>query len=454
MEHNEYWQERMLAIENQSHKKGLKYAEHIDKQFRIAERNLNRQIEYWYNKIALNNDISLSAAKELLRKDELKDFHMTVEEYIEKGKQLDFDNSYMQELINASAKVHISRLEALKLQMQQECEVLYGNMADGLEDTLADIYTSAYYNTAYTFMKGTGVGWAFNKLDNNRIEKAINTAWTYDGDTFKARCWTHKKKLNNELNTILTQSIIRGESPQKAIEQLSKRMKVSRYNAGRLIMTESSAIYSASQKDAFKELDVERYEFVATLDSHTSETCRNMDGKIFDMKDYKVSVTAPPLHCFCRSVTVPYYEDDLGSIGERAARGADGKTYHVPANMTYKEWEKGFVGKDEQILKKLEKTDKMNSGTLEDKIKVIKDRCKGTFAEKDIKEAGKAVKAEIESQRAELEKKFLEAKAKEEAFGYDKLAAEKQELAKVNRGFKDCTELGYKTKEEAYARYK
>ena len=179
-----------------------------------------------------------------------------------------------------------------------------------------------------------------------------------------------------------------------------------------------------------------------------------MDGKIFDMKDYKVGVTAPPLHCFCRSVTVPYYEDNLGSIGERAARGADGKTYHVPANMTYKEWEKGFVGKDEQILKKLEKTDKMNSGTLEDKIKVIKDRCKGTFAEKDIKEAGKAVKTEIESQRAELEKKFLEAKAKEEAFGYDKLAAEKQELAKVNRGFKDCTELGYKTKEEAYARYK
>ena len=49
MEHNEYWQERMLAIEEQSHDKGMKFAEHIDKQFRLAERNLNRQIEYWYN---------------------------------------------------------------------------------------------------------------------------------------------------------------------------------------------------------------------------------------------------------------------------------------------------------------------------------------------------------------------------------------------------------------------
>lgn len=454
MGHNEYWQERMIAIENQSHDKGMRFTSHIDKQIRLAERNINRQIEYWYARIAQNNDISLSAAKELLRKDELKDFHMTVEEYIAKGKQLDFDNSFMQELENASAKVHISRLEALKLQMQQECEVLFGNMADGLDDTLADIYTSAYYNTAYTFMKGTGVGWAFNKLDNRRIEKAVNTCWTYDGKTFKDRCWTNKSKLVHELNTTLTQSIIRGESPQKAIDLLSKRMQVSRYNAGRLIMTESSAIYAISQKDAFKELDVEKYEFVATLDSHTSETCRCMDGKIFDMKDYKVGITAPPLHCFCRSVTVPYYEDDFGSIGERVARGEDGKTYHVPANTTYKEWEKAFVEKDRQTLKKFEKTGNMNSGTFEDKIKAIKERCKGNYTESDIKEAGKAVRKEIESERSELEKIFLDAKAKEEAFGYDKLVAEKQELSKVNRGFIDSKELGYKTKEEAYARYK
>lgn len=146
------------------------------------------------------------------------------------------------------------------------------------------------------------------------------------------------------------QSIIRGESPQKAISLLSKKMKTSRYNAGRLIMTESSAIYSASQKDCYKELDVEKYEFVATLDSSTSEICRDMDGKVFDMSDYKVGLTAPPLHCFCRSVTVPYLPDE---DGQRIARGEDGKNYYVPANMTYREWEKSFVysGSKEDLTK-------------------------------------------------------------------------------------------------------
>ena len=35
------------------------------------------------------------------------------------------------------------------------------------------------------------------------------------------------------------------------------------------------------------------------------------------------------------------FEDE--DYGERAARGADGKTYYVPADMTYKDWEKTFV---------------------------------------------------------------------------------------------------------------
>lgn len=339
----------MESIEEMSHKKGMAYTSHIDKQFRLAEKRINQKIEYWYARIAKNNEVSLSAAKEMLRADELEDFHLTVEEYIEKGKTLDFDNRWMQQLENASAKVHIRRLEALQLQMQQECEVLFGNMTDGLDKTLTDVYTSAYYNTAYEFMKGHGVGWAFNKLDTRKIEQAINTAWAYDKKTFKARCWTNKEKLVNELNTTLTQSIIRGESPQKSIDQLSKRMKVSRFNAGRLIMTESCAISTMAQKGCYKELGVEKFEFVATLDSSTSDVCRSMDGQIFNMSDYKIGVNVPPLHCFCRSCTVPYYEDDFGSIGERAAKGDDGETYYVPSNMKYNEWYNKFVENNDII---------------------------------------------------------------------------------------------------------
>lgn len=77
------------------------------------------------------------------------------------------------------------------------------------------------------------------------------------------------------------------------------------------------------------------------------------DGKVFPISEYEAGVTAPPFHVNCRSTTVPYFDENFGQIGERAARDADGKTYYIPANMTYKEWKETFVdGGDKSGLDK------------------------------------------------------------------------------------------------------
>ena len=72
-----------------------------------------------------------------------------------------------------------------------------------------------------------------------------------------------------------------------------------------------------------------------------------MDGKVFERKDYQIGVTAPPMHPHCRSTTVPYFDDTLTQKEQRAARGEDGKTHYVPADMTYKQWYEKYVGADE-----------------------------------------------------------------------------------------------------------
>lgn len=126
-------------------------------------------------------------------------------------------------------------------------------------------------------------------------------------------------------------------------------------------MTEEAFFSSAAQKDCFTELDVEQYEIVATLDSHTSDICQEMDGKHFPMSQWEVGVTAPPFHVWCRTTTVPYFGDEFDLLGERAARDEDGKTYHVPANMTYPEWKKSFVdGGDKSKLKEIKNDDTMS----------------------------------------------------------------------------------------------
>mgnify|MGYP007045686703 FL=1 len=72
------------------------------------------------------------------------------------------------------------------------------------------------------------------------------------------------------------------------------------------------------------------------------------------MAQYEVGVTAPPMHPHCRSCTVPYFEDDIED-SKRAARNDEGKTYLVPADMTYSEWKKTFVDGDMQDYEESDK---------------------------------------------------------------------------------------------------
>lgn len=345
MSNAEYWKKRFEALEDEQYKKSQKYIEDVEKQFREAQNNITLDIEHWYQRLAdNNNDISLASAKKLLKKNELEEFHWNVEQYIKAGEENAVDQRWMKQLENASAKVHIQRLEAMKLQMQQHAELLYTKYHNGVTDYLNKSYADRFYHTAYEIQKGISVGSNLAVLDTRKIDKVLTTPWVTDDKNFSDRIWANKGKLVNELHKELTQSLIRGDDPQKAINNIARNLNTSKVNAGRLVMTETAAISSSAQKDCFAELGVEQFEVVATLDSHTSEICRGMDGKHFKMSEWEVGVTAPPFHVWCRSTTVPYFDDEFTEGEERAARDKDGKTYHVPADMTYKEWKKSFVG--------------------------------------------------------------------------------------------------------------
>ncbi|HBF6218653.1 TPA: minor capsid protein, partial [Clostridioides difficile] len=340
----DYWRKRFEQLEEAQNNKSVKYYLELEKQYKLAMNSIEKDILSWYNRFAKNEGISLLEAKKLLNTRELEEFKWSVEEYIRYGKENAINQKWMKELENASARVHITRLEALKLQIQQQVEVLYGNELDGIDKLMRDIYTSGYYHTAFNIQQGIGVGWSLMALDANRVNKIISKPWTSDGLNFSERIWgKHKPALINELHTKLTQSIIRGENPKVLVNEFSKKFNVSKSQARNLIMTESAFFASASRKDCFNNLDVEKYEIIATLDLKTSNICRELDGKVFDMKDYQVGITAPPFHPRCRTTTAPWFEDEEGY---RTARGEDGKTYYVPSSMKYKEWYEKYINKN------------------------------------------------------------------------------------------------------------
>lgn len=343
MRTTEYWQSRFEEVEKRCHNKGAVAYKEIEEQYRQAQRELESQISVWYQRFAKNNDITMQEARRLLTSGELAELKWDVNEYIKYGQQNAIDGKWMKQLENASARAHISRLEALKLQLQQQVEVAFGNQLDSVDSAMRAVYSMGYMHTAFEIQKGFGVGHNFAMLNQTLIDRILNRPWAPDDKNFSDRIWNNKQKLINELNTTLTQGIILGKDPQKIINEMSKRLNVSKTNAGRLVMTESAAFASRAQEDCFKELGVEEYEIVATLDSHTSEICQDMDGKVFKMSERQIGINAPPFHVYCRTTTVPYFNDEWSKNTERAARDENGDTYYVPADMSYNEWEKKFV---------------------------------------------------------------------------------------------------------------
>ena len=348
MKSSKYWQERFTQLEDATNKDAMKVYRDVDQAYQKAQAEIEAKINMWYQRFADNNSITMTEARKLLTSGELEEFKWTVEEYIKHGKDNAISGQWAKELENASARFHISRLEALKIQTQQSIEALYGNQLDTVDKAIKDMYSSRYYRTAFELQKGFGVGVVMDRLDNNTLSNIVNKPWAADGANFSSRVWSNKQKLVNELHSSLTRNIITGADPAKAIKEIKSKMGTSSYAAGRLIMTESAYFSSVAQKNVFSDLGVEKYEIIATLDSKTSEICRKLDGKVFDMKDFQAGVTAPPFHPYCRTTTAPYFDDweELGIDRERVARNDKGDKYFVDGNMTYKDWEKQYVNKD------------------------------------------------------------------------------------------------------------
>ena len=348
---NSYWADRFLLIEELSKRSADEVILELRREYTRTLHDLNRELLYWYERLSLNNGLTggeaILQARKLLTADELKEFKWTVEEYVKHASDKELSVRFAKEVENASVRAHISRIDALKTQITMHTNYLAAVEVATLSKLMGDVYTDSFYRVAFEMQKMAGYFTPFATLDVYAVKQAIEKPWYADGLTFSDRIWKNQAALRLRLNSDLTQNIIRGQAPDKLITQITKEFGVTRYQAARLIYTERAAAMSRANYDCYRELGVEEYEILATLDNKTSEICQDMDGEHFRIADYNIGTTAPPFHPNCRSTTMPYFGELKG--GERIARDADGNNYFVPGDMKYKEWKEKYVQDAERI---------------------------------------------------------------------------------------------------------
>ena len=333
MKSNQYWKDRANERMAEYHKNSDKTIFKINNAYDKAIEDITNDINKIFYKFATDGDLSEEDARILLNskipKKELDEIRAKIN-FIE-----DADlKKYLMSQLNADAyKARITRLEALKesiyINTKKAADVELQQSQLGYINNIKE----SYYRNIYDIQKGTGIVTDFTTLPVNAIEEILKNNWS--GKHYSERVWGNSDVLASKLEEVITSGLMRGKNSKKMATELADLSDYGKMAAERLVRTETTYVTNMAELESYKELDIDKYIFVATLDLRTSPMCREMDGKIIEVSKGIPGENLPPLHPWCRSTTRAYFE---GMTRKRRARDPETGKNYIIEDMDYKEW--------------------------------------------------------------------------------------------------------------------
>lgn len=352
MKNEEYWKARAEQRLIEAEQIAARAEKEMKQAFDAAYKDIELQIYKLYGKYAKDNEMSYADALAYLTDDERKEFQRDLAFYIAKAKDGNYRKEYREYLQALSVRARVQRLEAYQAQLKIIAEQLYEEQiipqATAVMQTVA---FDSYLKAAFDISQGVGLLMAFDMPSQRLVNHILEYPWS--GKSFSDKWYDNCKNFEAVLEETLTKGLITGASNQKIARELRDKTGASYSNAERLVRTETNFAHNQATATLYEDLGVEKYKYLATLDLRTSPMCRAMDGKVIAYKDKVDGINYPPLHPRCRSTTVAVIYEDR--IGTRVARDKDGKSYKVPANMTYNEWYEQYI-KGNKKIKTIPKT--------------------------------------------------------------------------------------------------
>ena len=363
---SKYWENRKEWLIYHQMESADKTADRIGKLYHRAyleiEKKMNNVLDRFAFKYRMSREQALDILERLNNKND-------VDELI-KELRLHGDNIDIKELsMMMDSPSYWYRINALKDTMAEVDTVMklvYNNELAVSTEHYKKAANDSFLKNTYTLQQQTGYGYRVSTLPPETVSKLLKSKWS--GANYSKRIWNNTTTLAGDLKTELLTSVLMGRTESETMKIFLNKFAVGANTARRLVRTESAYIYNQMDTEAYKESGIEYYRFVATLDLKTSKVCQELDGKVFKTTDAQVGVNFPPMHPWCRSVTIANIDDDtLKTLDRRAGKEK------VPANMTYKEWEDKFVVDDEKLHKQpFDKVEIKNSSDAKNKVRTKK----------------------------------------------------------------------------------
>lgn len=294
----------------------------IDQLFTEMINDLNADVE----KIYINNIEGMSRAEGIAYMNGI----ITTEQY-----------NLLKDKLPDNAKARISRIEALKQEIAFQCNKVGWLAHDKMTKLFSEVVEESYNYFHYNHSKMLGLGMSFSRIPKNTVEAILNKpSYTM---TLGQRTMRNIKVNEEKLTEIVFKGIMEGKSQQKMYRELKEQSEHSLNSCKQIIRTEVTHYANEGNLRAMERLGIEKYVFIATLDSRTSTVCRDLDGKIFEVKDRKEGINCPAMHPYCRSTTITYFDDEVLANMKRRAKDKNGNYVILDKFMTYEEYCKKFL---------------------------------------------------------------------------------------------------------------
>lgn len=299
-----YWEKRQYRHERARHDRAEHFVKEAQRAYDESISRLEADIARRLVRIADDNGVSVTEAMRRLSKDELKGWKMSLDEYIALAKSTDLSPDMELALKNASSRVHLTQLEEMKNLIKLRTGLHFDKLNQDLGSFLGDEWDDVIKKATVDGIAKISTGYS-----KEAMEAVLSKPWAADGLTFSKRIWDDRTKLSRRLQDQLEQSIMVGKNPKEIIKDMQGITGKKKSDIARLVYTEHAYVASEADKFTWEEMGLEKYQISAVIDAKTSDICREMDGKIFDMKTRRVGINAPPFHPYCRTVTVPWFDE-------------------------------------------------------------------------------------------------------------------------------------------------
>lgn len=301
MSSEEYWNRRTEDLDKASKKAEDKVLKEVSNLYKKAFQEAKKELYDFYDKYAKDNNITMAQAMMDLTPAEARASQKKLQE-LKKLYETTGNENYLREYKKLSARVKITRFHSLLDSINTELIKASGDAQMALEDYILGLYTKEHQE----FLELFGIE---NKeyINEDILNNIVN--YPYAGKQFSDRIWANKDALINYIEQDLATGLIRGLSIQKMAKSLMDRLETAYHQSERLVRTETNYILNQAHMQGYKDAGLKRYRIDAHLDTRTSKICRELDGKVFNIKDAVVGVNMSPFHPNCRTRIVPVVED-------------------------------------------------------------------------------------------------------------------------------------------------